>query len=184
MQPEWERLFVELQAVLQDCLYLPPDDPLKIIECCFIKSDQYWTKVKNQVSQYTFPAPEEEIHFFKHLKPAFTSEVEYYNLLYHVEIFKPVSAEDLRAFWLREQHRLADFIRDHDAFYKYYKDGDTHKDEQYFIRANSQPLRLSDAKIYDRDTNATTGYDHLITSILALEKFDAYVKQKLKDLPG
>ena len=182
MQPEWERLLIELQAVLQDCLRLPPDDPLKIIECCFIKSDQYWMKVKNQVSIFSFPSAAEEIHFFKYLKPSFTSEVEYYNLLYHVEIFKPLSAEDLRSFWLREQQRLDDFIREHEAFYRYYKSGGTDKDEEYFIRANNQPVRLAEAKIYDRDTNATTGYDHLITSILALEKFNAYVKERLEAL--
>ena len=97
MQPEWERLLSALQADLNNCLQ-QTTDPLKIIECCFIKSEQYWTLVKNQVSQYRFPSTASEIHFFKQLKPAFTSQVEYYNLLYHVEIFKPVSVEDQRAF--------------------------------------------------------------------------------------
>jgi len=181
MQPEWERLLSALQADLNNCLQ-QTTDPLKIIECCFIKSEQYWTLVKNQVSQYRFPSTASEIHFFKQLKPAFTSQVEYYNLLYHVEIFKPVSVEDQRAFWLRERQRLNDFIEEHNDFYKYYKNGDTSRDEHYFTRAGSRPEHLQEAKIYDRDANATTGYDHLITSILALERFAAYVDDKLAAL--
>jgi len=183
MQPEWERLHSELQAALTDCLQ-QSTDALKSIECCFIKSEQYWTLVKNQVNHYVFPAAADEIHFFKHIKPAFTSQVEYYNLLYHVEIFKPVSTEDLRAFWLREGQRLNDFIALHDAFYRYYKSGDTQHDEQYFTRAGSDAGLLPEAKVYDRDANAATGYDHLITSILALERFTQYVNEKLAALPG
>jgi len=183
MQPEWEKLFSELQAALQDCRLESPD-PLKIIECCFIKSDQYWSRIKTAVACHRFSSAAEEIYFFKHLKPSFTSQVEYYNLLYHVEIFKPVSTDELRSFWLREQHRLRDFIREHETFYQYYKSGGTQLDEQYFTRANSHPERLPDAKVYDRDTNATTGYDHIITSILALEKFTEYVEEKLASLPA
>ena len=182
MQPEWEKLLSALQADLNNCLQ-QTTDPLKTIECCFIKSEQYWTLVKNQVSQHRFSSTTDEIRFFKHIKPAFTSQVEYYNLLYHVEIFKPVSAEDRRAFWLRERQRLDDFIAGHNSFYQYYKGGDTSSDERYFTRAGSQPEHLQEAKIYDRDANATTGYDHLITSILALEKFAAYVDDKLAALP-
>lgn len=181
MQPEWERLLNDLQAALSNCLQ-QSTEPLKSIECCFIQSEQYWTLVKNQISRYEFPSAADEIHFFKDLKPAFTSQVEYYNLLYHVEIFKPVSSEDLRAFWLRERQRLSDFIGEHEAFYQYYKNGDTHHDEQYFTRARSHPERLPEAKVYDRDANATTGYDHLITSILALERFTVYVEEKLAAL--
>src|SRR5882757_6212741 len=97
MQPEWEKLFSELQAALQDCRLESPD-PLKIIECCFIKSDQYWSRIKTEVAGHRFSSAAEEIYFFKHLKPSFTSQVEYYNLLYHVEIFKPVSTDELRSF--------------------------------------------------------------------------------------
>lgn len=183
MQPDWERLHNQLQAALVNCLQQSADS-LKTIECCFIQSEQHWTLLKNQISQYQFPSPADEIYFFKHLKPAFTSQVEYYNLLYHVEIFKPVSPEDLRAFWLRERQRLDDFIREHEAFYRYYKSGDTRHDEQYFIRAGSPPEHLHGAKIYDRDANATTGYDHLVTSILALERFTVYVDEKLAALQG
>ncbi|MBS1564485.1 MAG: RteC domain-containing protein, partial [Bacteroidetes bacterium] len=139
-------------------------------------------RVKNEVSNYAFPSAEEEIRFFREIKPAFTSEVEYYNLLYHVEIFKPVSREELLAFWLRERQRLTDFIREHEAFYQYYKGGETHSDLQYFTRAGSQSARLPEAKIYDRDANATTGYDYLVTSLLALERFARYVDDKLSGL--
>jgi len=60
-----------------------------IAECCFQSCIKYWDILRGEVATYTFPDEDEEVNFFKNIKPLFTSQAEYYTLLYHAEMFKP-----------------------------------------------------------------------------------------------
>src|SRR6202040_4359461 len=77
---------------------------------------------------------EDEIEFYKKVKPLFKSQIEFYNLLYQAEIFKPHDeAGTMKEFWILEQQKLDRFIKDNSDFYIYYKNQVTNQDEEYFL---------------------------------------------------
>ncbi|HEY4061096.1 MAG TPA: hypothetical protein VGM30_04310 [Puia sp.] len=59
------------------------------VEACFKSSLEYWGKVRQRVKERSFATPEEEIHFFKVIKPLFASRIEYYTWCYHTLLFMP-----------------------------------------------------------------------------------------------
>lgn len=153
------------------------------IECCFQICTKYWSQLKIEVSKYEFKSDADEINFFKNCKPKFTSEIEYYNLLYHAEIFKPdIDIVELRKFWVKEGLRLKKFINEHEEFYSYYKNEDAYKDTLYFVRANSDYSNFSETRLHDMLVKACTSHDYLVSGIIAQERYNAYVDARLKEL--
>jgi hypothetical protein len=171
-----ERLYDSLQTDLCLCHSKQLDWPTKI-ESCFALALIYWTRVRGLVGPFQFPTAKEEIYFFKKVKPRFSSEIEYYNLLYHSELFRP--SENEHSFWCREHSRLERFIVNHKEFYHYYKDGCTRNDEDYFLRAISSPTDFSGEKEIDPDSRATTSHDPLVGSLIALERYEVYAARMI-----
>jgi hypothetical protein len=151
-------------------------------EYCYTTANKYWELLKHEVSEYEFEKIEEEIEFFKKGKPLFTSEIVYYEFLYHIEFFKPEKQEELYNLLLWEKDRLSKFIWKNTAFYEYYKSGETNMDEIYFVRANSDLSNFPCAPVYDLDAKGTTSHDYLIARIIALERYDRYVQSSLVEL--
>lgn len=50
--------------------------------------------IKKYVSKNNFKTETEEIHFFKELKPLFTSKLIYFNMIYKIEMKKPLSPQN------------------------------------------------------------------------------------------
>jgi len=149
----------------------------KQIEHSFTICNQYWSILRNEITHHEFETLQEEICFFKQLKPLFTTEVEYYGLYYHAQLFKngvydPVKIEQ---FWTREASRLDKFIAEHRNFYEYYKAGETDKDKWYFTRTY-----LNNSSVNEPDARASSNHDHLISSLLALERYHEFVQTELQ----
>lgn len=146
------------------------NDLVKQIEQCYGIADKYWIYVKKEMKNYRFKDKKEEILFFKGIKPKFLAEKEYYSLLYHASLFAPLgNAPEEMEFWIRESGRFDKFIKENESFYLYLKSGCTDKDEVLF---------LGDELGAEGPT--TVSYAQLVASIMALEKYNAYVLTKLE----
>ncbi|MEI9909759.1 MAG: RteC domain-containing protein [Bacteroidota bacterium] len=156
--------------------------PITELECCFQVCSNYWEKIKHKVIAHSFSSEMDEILFFKMMKPLFTSEIEYYGLLCHAQLFKDSTTdiEDLRQFWLREIMRLEKFINENCSFYNYYKNGNDENDISWFTRANNDGSNFLKAKSHDLDSGAATSHDYLISTLLALEKYNKYAEEEYK----
>ncbi|MBO9684546.1 MAG: RteC domain-containing protein [Flavisolibacter sp.] len=151
------------------------------IECCFQICVKYWRQVRERIVHYEFNNCKEEIEFFKMVKPLFTSRIEYYNLLYHAELFEPEQGtEGCKKFWQREAQRLDKLKEEHESFYDYYKSGCTCDDSLYFTRTQNVADIFLEGRVYDMDSRASSSHDHLVASIMALEEYMKYVEGKLK----
>ena len=177
MIEEAKELYASLEASIAACNN-HPGTPLEIIECCFQAANQYWSLMKNRLNGYVFPSQEEEIFFFRHIKPLFTSAIEYYGLLAHAQLFKDHVADEVECgrFLDRELKRLDKLTQTNHAFFEYYTTGATANDTLWFVRANNDGGNFVHAKPYDLDGESTTRYDYLISSFLALEKYGVYLR--------
>lgn len=136
------------------------------IQLCFEIAANYREKIKEAVRNYQFTSQEDEIFFFKKVKPLFTSEAEYYTYCYHIVLFKTKSmdgdANELKEFYNRQLQRKEKFRREFLVFYNYVQDESTYADKHWFTRHS-----------HSRDSSL---FDGLMGRYLAIEKFETYIK--------
>lgn len=152
------------------------------IEQCFQLANLHWNKVKKKLNTYRFKNEENEIEFFKTIKPRFTSEIEYYSFLYHSLIFEPDGTDAAIDFWSREYGRLQRFEEDNKSFLLCYQDDGCEMTPYYFLCKYYVPKNALDIKMYDAGTTAITNGDHLVACFLALKRYQPYAKKQLESL--
>lgn len=174
------------QSMLKDIAELKQKQlpAIEEIEGCFQIATKYWSLVKEKLASYRFESIEEEIELFKSRKPLFTSEIEYYSLvsfavLTQDKITDPV---ELSNFVGREGQRFNKFVERNRLFYWYYKNGRTDRDKEWFVKVKKESTGLQENKITPADEEIATSHDHLIATLLALERYDEYIKERLLEL--
>jgi len=139
--------------------------------------------LKQYVSTHTFADEEEEIHFFKNIKPRFHSQLVYFLHIYHIETGLPHGSKENQCNYLcaklqKEQNHLFD----EDIFRRYFNSGATYLDHQYFVRGR---LDL-DINLYDYYINAdpqfTTSHDYSVSRILAAEMLSYYLESRIEEI--
>lgn len=141
-------------------------------------------KLKNFILHYTFKNKEEEILFFKEIKPEILSKLIYYMSVYKIEISRPKgSCSTIETYLLAELERLKYFFDHNIEFYHYYRTGCTHFDNVYFLRNRDfhTPINF-DCFYFERDVRFSTDYDYKIAKIMANDLLELYLKSQLAKL--
>jgi hypothetical protein len=173
------------QSMVEELKLLQMDDQVteQSIECCYQLSSNYWLRLTQMVSRYHFHSEEEEIDFFKRVNPLFTSEIEYYKLLFHATIFTPPDDLEARKFWQREFLRLDRFVENHLDFVQYMLTGNTCHDKDYFLRKNFDRSNQANFGIDLAEKDAYTNSDGLLAEFLSLQKYIVYIQTYLNQNP-
>ena len=97
--------------------------------------EEMFMHLKAFISDYTFKSEEEEIRFFKEIKPKLFSRLIYYQKLYEFEVMRPNGSIDVQIRYIeKELNRLTDFFDQNLEFYVYYRSGNTHLDQFFFAK--------------------------------------------------
>lgn len=174
------KIYRLLKIELEECF---KGKPFKnAVEDCFHIAGNYWSELRATIAEYKFRSEEEEILFFKTIKPLFISELEYFSLLYHTLLFCPFDLFRQKKFWERESKRLEEFKEQNREFLIYHASGRTDKDELYYLRANDSNELNEEMESYDKEPKSEISHDHIIAKHLALEKYHLYAQKKLKEI--
>lgn len=71
-------------------------DTLTLCRLCVDYLQEILGELKNFIISYPFASTEEEIHFFKELKPLLASKIIYYNTVYKIEVRFPSGSEEVQ----------------------------------------------------------------------------------------
>jgi hypothetical protein len=129
-----------------------------------------------------FSSIEEEISFFKEMKPKIESLLLYYNHLLGIEIGKPTgNKKHEEEYYEKELQKLKDFFDANNFLYKYYRSGANYLDDKLFVR------KYYDAKLFhvpdiSFDTTFTAVCEQVISKILANEMLKDYLTNALDKL--
>jgi hypothetical protein len=175
-----EKIYSFLKKELEENIEKGPF--VKAVENNFIIAGNYWSELRATVAEYDFTNEEQEILFFKTIKPLFIAELEYYSLVYHSLLFCPFDRSNQKKFWEREAKRPEDFKEQYRDFYLYHTSGRTDRDQQYYLRGNAKDASEMEFDSYDREPNSRTTHDNLIAKLWALERYAKYACSKLKEL--
>jgi hypothetical protein len=140
-------------------------------------------ELKRYVVKYKFESINEEVEFFKTIKPVFISQLLFYKGLFKISLFESFHDSDARINYYRRQLKiLKRFMIKHEEFYHYALSNSTDLDEKYFVRDNNTK------QFFIQDNRFSTWFDNRLSRILANELIKNYIfnaLEKIKSaLPG
>lgn len=136
--------------------------------------------LRTYIVNHPFSSKEEEIYFFKHIKPEVLSRLLYFTEIYNTEMRKPHgSIEVLKKYYNDRLDELTSYFESNLDFYQYYRSKATHLDNHYFVRGHIDFKLCPNCVPYDRDPEFSTCYDHKAAQILANDMLCIYLNKKL-----
>ncbi|MDO6739366.1 RteC domain-containing protein [Wenyingzhuangia sp. 2_MG-2023] len=140
-------------------------------------------QLRNNVRKKEFNKIEDEIYFFKFIKPKVCGELNFFKNKLNYLLEKPfVSLEknqkhiqkELRDFETKKKKNL--------MFYRYMKRGDTIYDDKYFIRNPEQLQLFSSNEFIDSDPEVSTSHDLLAFEVVTYNLITNFYKNELNYL--
>ena len=136
--------------------------------------------IKKIVVKTNFKSDSEEIHFFKDIKPQFTSKLIYYNMVYKIEMKRPNGGNRvLKKYYNNELQKLKAYFDNELDFYKYYRSGSSYLDYKYFLRGKYDIKLALDSYYFETDTTFSTSHDFKVARILANDLIQLYLEDQL-----
>lgn len=153
---------------------------LKRSELCFVISKNAIEQLKIFILKYKFKSTDEEINFFKEIKPQFASKLIYHLTLYNIETKRPNGGNKIMKKYLgKELDKLKNYFDYNLDFYKYYRAGANYLDHRYFVRDKYDIQLTLDANIFENDTRFSTTHDFKVAKILANDLLQVYIEDEL-----
>lgn len=152
------------------------ENSLKMIDLI----QNYIDQLREKIIVHQFSSQEEEIVFFKELKPQVLSKQLYFNKIYCIESKFPTGSNEAAKKYVNDQlHSLEYFFNRYLDFYQYYRSGSTVYDRYYFVRGNVDPKLCTDSSRFNSDLNFSTVYDFKVAKIIAHEMLRIYLNRRL-----
>lgn len=177
--------YQQILKALEDQLNL-----LEVEEDILIQSErgiklscQALKEIRQKVLTHTFGSAEEEILFFKEIKPRLYSKVIYYVKLFHIESRRPRGSNHSQIAYLNHQiDEVQLFFEENFEFYHYYRRNSCALDQQYFMRGNADFKLYLDNFYSFIDESFCTSHDGLVATILAYDMLIVHLKSEINKL--
>lgn len=139
--------------------------------------------MKNHVLEHHFIDENEEIEFFRIIKPQILGKLIYYNKMYRIETSCPVSTGKMYyKYFSSELQQLKQEYKEHicnSDFYRYYRSGRTDRDHDFFKLGKINLNTGLNSFIFEVDTQFSTYYDYKVSRIIADELLYNYLIIKI-----
>jgi len=175
-------LLVELENKLNQ-IHNTQESPIEYSIQGSKASSEVFEKLKNHFKKHTFNNKQEEIEFFREIKPLFTSKLIYYNTIYNMEISKPKGTpKTIRKHYNVELQKIKNFFKENIEFYKYYRSNNRVLDKIYFLRKTNKVNRELEYQHFKFKSKWATSHDYKVAKIKANENIQDYIENKLKNI--
>jgi RteC protein. len=175
------RLKKEVDAEIERIEHTEVNLMMKSLEASRVLREAY-SQLKAFVLSYTFPNEEEEILFFKEIKPRLCFRLIYYRKLHNIELDRPIGTEKQREYLTellndinKYNHKRLDFIR-------YYRSGSSHWDSLYFLRGQADTEQYMETFSHEFDSDFTTNGDFKVAKILSNDMLSDYLMREIETL--
>jgi len=139
--------------------------------------------IKQLVIEKGFENDEEEINFFRIIKPQILGKLIYYNKVYRIETVCPVKDGKMYFnYYSIQLERIKEEYAKHicsSGFYRYYRSGRTDRDSTYFKRGNINYHDGLNSIVFEIDTAFSTFFDYKVARIIANELLYSFLLTKI-----
>ena len=177
-----KKIITEFEASI-DLIESENDDVLVIAEKNIKEAKTVLKKVRKLINKNEFKSYDEEIYFFKQIKPKIYSKLIYYLKLFVIESKRPRSSKKSKIKYFNSHiDRLQTYFNDNLEFYHYYRSRSTLFDKQYFTRKNADLRLHPDTFHFLSDEQFSTSHDSTVATILAYDMLIVYLKKEIDKL--
>ncbi len=181
MTKQYNKIIQHLEEEINEIFYTETD-VLTACEKAVELTLQKITELKDNVVESGFKTIQEEIHFFKHVKPKFVAKIIYYNAVYNIETKKPKGIKSIKKYLYGEQEKLKRYFDNNLEFYKYYRTNNTFLDEKIFVRGKYNIKLNLYASYFETDRNFATSHDYKVARIIANDLIQLYLEDQLNNI--
>ncbi|ALJ04128.1 tetracycline regulation of excision, RteC [Pseudalgibacter alginicilyticus] len=179
MQPPINKLLIDLQEQL-NFINIEIDDPIVACEQAIEITLKSLEQLKKFVLKRKFKSTNEEINFFKEIKPQFSSKFIYYNKIYKMETKRPYGGQRVvKKFYRNELRKLKLFFDSELEFYRYFRTGSNYLDHKYFVRGKLDVKLSLNSFYFESDKNFATTHSYKVAKIIAHDLLQVYLEDKL-----
>jgi len=182
MNPTYQRVMGDMESFMSKHTHKKTYS-LQEKEQIIIQLIESYKRLKEEHPPTKFVDIQEEIHYFKHVKPQLISKIILFAKLYKIESEKPnLCRKENYKYYKRQLLKLNHFFEDNREFYTYYKTKSTHFDRRFFLR-NRHNIRLRlEPYLIDFDLAQTTSHCFKQSEMMAYDELSTYIKQHLTEL--
>lgn len=139
--------------------------------------------IKAQVLQDGFTDEQQEIDFFKNIKPQIMGKLIYYNKVFRIETTCPINNARIHQSYYENQLKVlqSEYMESvcNVDFYRYYRSGRTDRDHIYFRLGQINYHDGLKSGVFEIDLSFSTYYDNKIARIVANEMLYTYLLTKI-----
>ncbi len=140
-------------------------------------------KIKAYTANKGFKTKQEEIYFFKKIKPQFLAEFIYYNALYKIEAKTPLGGKRIKKKYFNEElTKIKQYFDKNSEFCRYYRTDSIYLDDKYFLRREFDIKMALDSYYIESDKSFSTSHDYKVAKIIANDKIQSYLEETLTQL--
>lgn len=146
-----------------------------------IKISKYYVQeLRVYVRSNSFDRVEDEISFFKNIKPQISGNLNFYRRqLEYIQEKPKITVKSQKEHIKKGLRKLQIKKNKHLYFYRYLKQEETALDEIYFTRGKEQLELFSFSDFIDTDADFTTSHDLLAGEVIAYDLLTEFYKQEL-----
>lgn len=130
--------------------------------------------LKEATLKHNFKSQQEEIEFFKTIKPKFTAQLIYYNQIYQIETGKTGSK---KKYYKHQMKKINKWFKKNTHICQYLKSKSTFADHLYFLRNNFE-CQLAANILPICDAFFATAHDQTVARYKANKALKKYLKAK------
>lgn len=170
IQKEEQKISLEAEHVIEEAFHM----------AAFLRN--LLSDMKNHISENGFSNDNEEIEFFKTIKPQILGKLLYYNKVFRIETSSPVMDGKMYfKYFSNELQELKQEFKEHSYnsdFYRYYRSGRTDMDHIFFQLGNIDINFGLNSFVFEIDTKFSTYYDYKVAKIISNELLYNYLLSK------
>lgn len=136
MKKLYAKIIGDLEKDLKKVDLTNPDAIIKAEKSLEI-IDASINELRKFVMANPFNSKQDEIDFFKQMKPEIVSKLILFVCIFDIERKRPKGgSKEQKKYFETEIKKFQDYYNDNHVFYQYFKGGETHSDKLYFLRKN------------------------------------------------
>lgn len=139
-----------------------------------------FNQLKTFILSYNFKDEDEEIFFFKEVKPRACSRLIYYRKVYNIEMNRPTGIDKQREYLCELLNDINKYNTKRLDFIRYYRSGSSHLDTLYFLRGKTDIEQYLETFYYELDPNFSTNCDFKVAKIMANDMLSAYLMHEIE----
>lgn len=153
---------------------------LDYAQFALMETDESIRKIKGWVIGHDFDCWENEITFFKELKPQFISQYIYFSkIVAYLSSFPASGIKYKKKIIESEFEKLQYFYIENSEFVSYYRRKATYLDRKHFLRFKYDlDVKLS-PDFHSYDERFSTTHDYLVATIIAYDQYEAFLKAQV-----